>query len=53
MDRFTLSEERKGGMEKGAVLSECRGYRFALWRVWDRSLGYAMFIGRAWLVVEV
>jgi hypothetical protein len=26
-------------------LSDCRKYRFALWRLWDESKPYAMFIG--------
>lgn len=32
-------------MRKGADLSDCRCYRFALWRTWDESKSYAMFIG--------
>jgi hypothetical protein len=28
-----------------AKLSDCRKYRFALWRIWDESKPYAMFIG--------
>ena len=31
-------------MEKGAILSECRRYRYALWRIWDKSVSYAVFI---------
>lgn len=29
----------------GAVLDDERDYRYALWRIWDWSNGYAMFIG--------
>jgi len=29
----------------GAELSQCRKYRYALWRIWDNSKPYAMFIG--------
>lgn len=32
-------------MKTDAALSECRKYRFALWRVWDESKPYAMIIG--------
>lgn len=32
-------------MKKAAEFSECRSYRFALWRVWDESKSYAMIIG--------
>ncbi|MFC1234424.1 DUF1643 domain-containing protein [Vibrio sp. F74] len=32
-------------MIKSAVLSECRKYRYELWRIWDDSKPYAMFIG--------
>jgi hypothetical protein len=32
-------------MKTGATLSECRRYRFALWRIWDDSRPYALFIG--------
>lgn len=32
-------------MEMDATLSQCRKYRFALWRTWDKSLPYAMIIG--------
>ena len=28
-----------------AKLSDCRKYRFALWRTWDDSKPYAMFVG--------
>lgn len=30
---------------KNAILSDCRKYRFALWRTWDDSKPYAMIIG--------
>jgi hypothetical protein len=32
-------------MKTAANLSECRKYRYALWRTWDDSKPYAMFIG--------
>ena len=32
-------------MKSDANLSECRQYRYALWRTWDESKPYAMFIG--------
>ncbi len=32
-------------MKKDANLSKCRKYRYALWRTWDDSKPYAMFIG--------
>jgi hypothetical protein len=32
-------------MRTDAKLSDCRKYRFALWRIWDESKPYAMFIG--------
>jgi len=32
-------------MKNDAVLSKCRKYRFALWRIWDESKPQVMFIG--------
>ena len=32
-------------MKKTAKLSDCRIYRYELWRTWDDSKPYAMFIG--------
>lgn len=32
-------------MKTNAKLSDCRTYRYALWRIWDESKPYAMFIG--------
>ncbi|MFK5951230.1 MAG: DUF1643 domain-containing protein [Methylococcales bacterium] len=32
-------------MDADAIFSECRNYRYALWRTWDKSKPYAMFIG--------
>lgn len=29
----------------GAIFSECRNYRYALWRIWDESKPLVMFIG--------
>jgi len=32
-------------MDTGARLSECRSYRYVLWRIWDDSLPKVMFVG--------
>lgn len=32
-------------MKTDASFSKCRKYRYALWRIWDDSKPYAMFIG--------
>ena len=32
-------------MERTADFSECRKYRYALWRIWGGITGYAMFVG--------
>lgn len=32
-------------MNKDAVLSKCRSYRYALWRTWDESKPKVLFIG--------
>ncbi len=32
-------------MKNTAELSQCRQYRYALWRTWDESKPYVMFIG--------
>lgn len=32
-------------LRSDVVFSDCRKYRFALWRVWDDSLPRVMFIG--------
>lgn len=31
--------------DNGAEFSACRQYRYALWRIWDKSLPLVMFIG--------
>ena len=31
--------------ENGATFSQCRKYRYALWRIWDKSKPTVMFIG--------
>lgn len=31
--------------DNGAIFSECRKYRFALWRIWDEQKPFVMFIG--------
>src|SRR4051812_49183760 len=32
-------------MVRGATFSECRKYRYVLWRIWDDTLPKVMFIG--------
>lgn len=32
-------------MENTAKLSGCRNYRYALWRTWDDSMPFVMFVG--------
>lgn len=32
-------------MKNDAVFSKCKKYRYALWRTWDSTRPYAMFIG--------
>ncbi len=32
-------------LDNGAVFSECKKYRYALWRIWDESKPKIMFIG--------
>ena len=32
-------------MDNGAVFSECRKYRYALWRIWNKNRQLVMFIG--------
>lgn len=32
-------------MNKQAIFSPCRTYRYALWRSWGGATGYAMFVG--------
>lgn len=31
-------------MDKGAIFSTCRTWRYQLWRIWDKSKPYAMFL---------
>lgn len=31
--------------DNGAQFSECRKYRYALWRIWNRELPLVMFVG--------
>lgn len=40
-----MQKELFAKIEKGAYLSSCREYRFALWRIWDRKKPLVMFIG--------
>lgn len=35
----------EGNEIAGAEFSECRNYRYALWRIWDKSKPLVMFIG--------
>ena len=35
----------KSDWDKGAIFSNCRKYRYALWRIWDKSKMAVMFIG--------
>ena len=32
-------------MKSGAEFSECRKYRYALWRIWDAGKPFVMFVG--------
>lgn len=32
-------------MNKGAMFSKCRKYRYVLWRIWDDDKPRVMFIG--------
>lgn len=32
-------------VDRGASFSECRKYRYALWRIWDKQKPLVMFIG--------
>lgn len=34
-----------GNVNKGAKFSDCRKYRYALWRIWDENKPLVMFIG--------
>lgn len=36
--------ETIGKQERGAIISNCGTYRYALWRYWDRSLPKALFL---------
>lgn len=31
-------------IKKGAMISDCKRYRFRLWRIWDESLPLVMFV---------
>lgn len=41
----TLTPQVANEMVKGATFSECRKYRYVLWRIWDESLPAALVIG--------
>ncbi len=32
-------------VDKGAAFSDCRKYRYTLWRIWQKELPFVMFIG--------
>lgn len=34
-----------GTQNKGAIFSDCRKYRYALWRIWDEEKPLVVFIG--------
>ena len=38
-------DPRNDQMKTGATFSMCRTYRYSLWRTWDESRPYALFIG--------
>lgn len=39
------SEDFRPGVGRGAVISPCDLYRYALWRIWQPSLGLVLWIG--------
>lgn len=41
---FTMQNDQPI-IEKSAMFSEHRHHRYTLWRTWDKSAGYIMFIG--------
>lgn len=43
MEQTALFETKK--INSGADFSDCRNYRYALWRIWDESKPLVMFIG--------
>ena len=42
---FTKQLLPAAAVDKGAAFSDCRKYRYALWRIWDESKPLVMFIG--------
>ena len=44
-ERLRAPAPPKGTIKKSATFSECRKYRYSLWRVWDESLPFVLFIG--------
>lgn len=36
---------KEGDWNKGAVFSDCRKYRYVLWRIWNKNKPFIMFIG--------
>jgi len=40
----TNSEQILGSVKKGALLSDCKVYRYRLWRIWDEAKPKVMFI---------
>lgn len=41
----TLFKDIVSEIKSGASFSDCRQYRYALWRIWDESKPLVMFIG--------
>ena len=44
-DNKTIEMELFNDTDFGAEFSPCRKYRYALWRIWDRSKPFVMFVG--------
>lgn len=42
---LNVKSSKAQALKNTAKLSECRKYRFALWRTWDDSKPYVMFVG--------
>ena len=40
-----MTVEKQNKMMTNAILSTCRNYRYALWRIWDKNKPLALFIG--------
>ena len=44
-EALNVKSSKVQALKNTAKLSECRKYRFALWRTWDDSKPYVMFVG--------